>query len=432
MSKRSSRILDRALPLPLILAIFTCTFFVYRDLGLRMLFGYAALGAVLGLTLVQRCRGPLECSMVPRLALALGAVILLHYALPGARHDEDTFAYMVGMVICLGYVVLDRSEARSLRAAARVLYGSAMAMAAFVLVFSAFPQAYRNLAYPLLSDVAKITYDFFAPLGYGVSLGGYSYTDYVLFLGLAVCAAALLAPQRCGKRLAAILASMAWLGAAMVVLGRRGELLAALAAGAVLIFLLSSPKNRRRVLLYGGAGGVAAVGLVLLFLPQLGKVPFLSRYVQTVEQILAGVDFTSGRIPLLLSAWEGFCDAPVFGLGWGRYLDLSAKLGICNPDGSLFTDCHNIYLQFLCEMGLVGFVLTVVPVFWLLGRSVRCLLRSHRASDAAMLQLAALSFLIQFFLLFLGLYDPSFQKLVFWCFYALALLFLKGAEGGTR
>ena len=31
-----------------------------------------------------------------------------------------------------------------------------------------------------------------------------------------------------------------------------------------------------------------------------------------------------------------------------------------------------------------------------------------------------------------GLYDPSFQKIVFWCFYGLALVFLKGALAPRR
>ena len=47
--------------------------------------------------------------------------------------------------------------------------------------------------------------------------------------------------------------------------------------------------------------------------------------------------------------------------------------------------------------------------------------------DKTPLRFAVISFLLQFFLLFLGIYDPSFQKIVFWCFYALALLLLKAA-----
>ena len=42
--------------LTLILAIFTCTFFFYRDFGSRMLYGYAVLGLMLALHLFFRLK----------------------------------------------------------------------------------------------------------------------------------------------------------------------------------------------------------------------------------------------------------------------------------------------------------------------------------------------------------------------------------------
>ena len=53
--------------------------------------------------------------------------------------------------------------------------------------------------------------------------------------------------------------------------------------------------------------------------------------------------------------------------------------------------------------------------------------RAKKMEDTQPLRFICVSFLLQFFLLFLGLYDPSFQKIVFWCFYALALLFANAA-----
>ena len=47
--------------------------------------------------------------------------------------------------------------------------------------------------------------------------------------------------------------------------------------------------------------------------------------------------------------------------------------------------------------------------------------------DKLPLRFVAISFLLQVFLLTLGMYDPSFQKIVFWCFYALALMFANAA-----
>ena len=59
-------------------------------------------------------------------------------------------------------------------------------------------------------------------------------------------------------------------------------------------------------------------------------------------------------------------------------------------------------------------------------------LKKHPNSTARMLCIA--SFLVQSFLLILGIYDPNFQRVIFWCFYALAILMYLNAlelEGHT-
>ncbi len=413
-------------PLAAVLAVFTVTFFFYRDFGHRMIFGYALLGLVLMVHLLGRFRRrePIRLTPTVLAALALAGVIVLHFLLPGARRDADTASYIISMVICMAYLVFSPTGRDQGRWAERAMYWGAMGMAAFVVVFTLLPELFLTTVYPLLSDIAQRYYDFFQPQGYGVSLGTYSYTDYVLFLGIAVCCGELVNRKRVVENCLSILALLF----AMVVLGRRGELLAAGIAVGVLVLLLCSPRNRRRVFLFGGALGLGTVVLVLLFLPQLKAVPVLARYVETIEQLLSGEDITSGRGALMAVAVQGFRSAPIFGVGWGRYVDLSAQIGMCDTDGNLIEDCHNIYLQFACETGLVGAVLICLPIFFLLYRTCRVLVRAKNVRAETALGFASVSFLVQCFLLFLGLYDPSFQKIIFWGFYALALLFLRFAE----
>ena len=415
--------------LTLILAIFTCTFFFYRDFGYRMIYGYTVLGAVLALHMLDRLRRnePLGQTPATLAAAVLACMIVLQFLRPDARRDEDTISYLISMGICIAYVLCAPAETGSVRRSGGVMYVGAMAMAAFVIIFTFLPELFVQLVYPLLSETAQRYYDFFAPLGYGVSLGTYSYTDYVLYLGAAVCCADLAVKPRTTKRILGNSLSLAFIALAMVVLGRRGELLAALVAIGLLVLALCSRKKRRIILIAGSIAAVIAVALVLIFLPQLGRIPVLARYVETVEQILSGVDFSSGRGPLLAMAVTGFLSRPIFGMGWGQYVQLSAQVGMCDTDGNLIEDCHNIYLQFLCETGVVGTVLLLIPIFYLLITTCRLLRAAKQMEDKTPLRFVSTSFLIQFFLLFLGLYDPSFQKIVFWCFYALALLFLNAA-----
>ena len=415
--------------LMLILAIFTCTFFLYRDFGLRMIYGYAVLGVILALRWFDRLHRnePPQRTPVTLAAAVLACLILLQFLRPDARRDEDTLSYLISMVICIAYVAAAPTPVPAVRRAETAIYWGAMAMALFVVVFTLLPGLFLELVYPLLSETARRYYDFFAPLGYGVSLGGYSYSDYILYLGMAVCCADLAVKPRTERRIVRNSLSLAFLLLAMVILGRRGELLAALVATGLLVLALCSRRKRRIILLAGALCAIGGIALVLIFLPYLRQIPVLARYVETVEQILSGTDFTSGRGPLMAAAVKGFLAHPIFGLGWGQYLQLSAEIGMCDPNGKLMADCHNIYLQFLCETGVVGAVLLLIPIGYLLITACRMLRHAKAAGDPDALRFASVSFLIQFFLLFLGLYDPSFQKLVFWCFYALALLFLNAA-----
>ena len=422
--------------LTLILALFTCTFFFYRDFGSRMIYGYAVLGALLALHLLTRLRDadPLRQTPVTMAAGILALVIALHFLRPDARRDVDTISYLISMAICMAYVIAAPGESGGVRRACAAMYWGSMAMAAFVVVFTFLPELFLSLIYPLLSETAQRYYDFFAPLGYGVSLGTYSYTDYVLYLGLAVCCADLAVKPRTQKRILTNSLSLAFLLVAMVVLGRRGELLAAAVAIAALVLALCSRKKRRIILIAGSAFAALGAFLVIAFLPQLGQIPVLARYVETIEQLLSGGDISSGRGILMAMGWAGFLSRPLFGLGWGQYVQMSAQIGMCDTDGNLIEDCHNIYLQFLCETGIVGAIFLMLPIFYLLITTCRMLRHAKTMEDQAPLRFVAVSFLIQVFLLFLGLYDPSFQKIVFWCFYALALMFGNAAlvQSGWR
>lgn len=429
MNKPIPRILALADRLTAVLAVFTCTFFFYRDFGSRMLYGYAILGLVLMLHLLRRLRRdePPAASPVSMAAGLLALVIVAHFLRPDARRDVDTLSYIISMVICTAYVLAAPVRSADVLRAERVMHIGALGMAAFVVVFTLLPELFLTTVYPLLSQTAQRYYDFFQPLGYGVSLGTYSYTDYVLFLGIAVCCADLAVRPRTGWRIAANAGTLSAIALAMVVLGRRGELLAAAAAVLLLVLALCSRRKRQILLIAGSVLCALALTLVVIFLPQLRQIPVLARYVETVEQLLSGADITSGRGPLLAMAVMGFLSKPIFGMGWGQYIQLSAQVGMCDTDGNLIEDCHNIYLQFLCETGAAGAVMILIPIAYLFFTTCHMLRRAKYLEDKLPLGFACISFLIQFFLLFLGLYDPSFQKIVFWCFYALALLFLKAA-----
>lgn len=67
-------------------------------------------------------------------------------------------------------------------------------------------------------------------------------------------------------------------------------------------------------------------------------------------------DISNGRFKLYRIAWNFFLDAPVFGIGWREFS--KEVVNFYNQD-SVLRDAHNVFLQLLCETGIVGFSIFV-------------------------------------------------------------------------
>lgn len=413
------------IPLLLVLALFTATFFIYRDFGIRMLLGFGVLCLVLGAALVGRFvgRSPLEPHCVRGAMLALAAVIILNFLRPDSQHSADTISYVISMTVCTGFVWLWTENERECGRVLHLLLAAALALTALVLLYILFPEPIYNLLYPRLSPVAQHYFDYFLPKGYGMCLGGYTFTDYIIFCGIAVCWARLTAARKRSRKDLLWLGLIFLFGFAILALGRRGELLGAVVLCAAMVLLLCSPRMRI-VLIFGGGGGILLMlWLFVRFLPQFKEIDIFYRYVRTVENLVNGYDFTSGRTGLFSLAIAGFRSAPIFGIGFDKFYTLVNPL-LTDIEGNVMQDAHNIYLQMLCETGIVGTVLTLTPMLWLLVTTFRALRYAMELEDRSGTEPLTVSLLIQSYLLFLGLLDPTFQKIVFWCFYGLAAMLL--------
>ncbi len=143
----------------------------------------------------------------------------------------------------------------------------------------------------------------------------------------------------------------------------RGVYVAAAVVILIALLLRTTRANRLAV------GITSAVGLTSLPLGfyyisgQLGNVT-----PHTLNQLL------SGRIPLLIAAWNMFLDSPMFGQGYGSFSRLWAAYA---PSGwasaSLYTmtfSTHSTYLQILAETGILGFGL-YCAILWVAARNLK-------------------------------------------------------------
>ena len=112
-------------------------------------------------------------------------------------------------------------------------------------------------------------------------------------------------------------------------------------------------------------------------------------------------DVMSGRNVLSGIAWETFLQNPLFGIGWEKYPSMPVSRGM---------HTHNIYLELLCETGIVGF--TVFAAFF--GYALYTAFRNcRRAKSQEEKTSASFCLFMQIFFLLYGitgnpLYDPPY------------------------
>lgn len=167
--------------------------------------------------------------------------------------------------------------------------------------------------------------------------------------------------------------------------------------------------------------GIVAGVLVLFY-----TVPYtslLSEYTSGFFDHI-GTDVTNGRMEYWLYALALCATNPLFGIGWlGFRYNSGALLYTSTHEGFAqvgYVDAHNVYVQLLCETGVIGTVI-VVSIFIVFLRSTIVLYRKHKNDLSEPQQRAlATSFCFQVFCLIYGLtgnflYDRTCFIYIFGC-----------------
>ena len=171
----------------------------------------------------------------------------------------------------------------------------------------------------------------------------YSTNGMLLAMGMLVYACNLLNPS--GKKWMS-LGAFGVTAIAMLLTGKRGPLLA-VAFTLLLFYSLyhASDKNFAKKLLKF-FGVLLGIGMLLLVLYRF--VPALATFVTRFQETMSQGDVTMNRTSFWNLAWAQFKQHPLFGIGWFQFNRVSMEqLGI-----EAFA--HNIYLEILCENGVIG------------------------------------------------------------------------------
>lgn len=156
------------------------------------------------------------------------------------------------------------------------------------------------------------------------------------------------------------------------------------------------------------------VGQRLERILELVKVLFL--HADESESLLNKV--TSGRYSSFMAAWNYYKESPLRGKGWGYF----AKNYYNSYLGTYLTNVHNIYLQLLCDSGMIGFLSFVIPAFLTLRNNI-CLIKKDANNESEKI-VCRFALCMQLFFLLYGCSSVIFDAPLYYISYYIAIILM--------
>ena len=136
--------------------------------------------------------------------------------------------------------------------------------------------------------------------------------------------------------------------------------------------------------------------------------PFVRRLATSAIEAKSGGDFSDGRDELWSKAWALYNNNKVFGIGPSQYPKIS----------HMEMDVHNVYIQTLCELGIIGFVFLIFGIAYCLIKTMKLLIRSNKTP---LFNHVVLSLLIQIVYIIEGYSENVNTNLQSYMIYSLAI-----------
>lgn len=158
-------------------------------------------------------------------------------------------------------------------------------------------------------------------------------------------------------------------------------------------------KNRRINILLIVIAVIVFLFIIVQYVPSLAT--FVSRFAETEEE----GDITLGRTSVWRISLDIFKANPIIGIGWGQFIN----------KGYLSYNAHNIYVQLLCETGILGsiayycFFIYMFLKTWSLLKSLR---ENNEVSFKTRMLIFSLSYQV-FFLLYGFTGNPLYEQIMY-------------------
>lgn len=194
--------------------------------------------------------------------------------------------------------------------------------------------------------------------------------------------------------------------------GRRSEPLAFVVAVLLVLYITIDGRKKKNYIILGLS--VILIGIVVYFLILTNAITYNgeNRIIKSVFMLIHGADVSNGRNVLYGEAIRLFKEHPFVGIGWGGFRKYSRSIL------SMTTNVHNVYLQLLCEIGILGVAVLAVPFIALLVYSYKQL-KTYQYTDYY--QFVVFGFLMTIYLFVYSFLDNAFYHDEFWLLFAIVL-----------
>lgn len=148
------------------------------------------------------------------------------------------------------------------------------------------------------------------------------------------------------------------------------------------------------------------------------------RIIQFLEKLYSGQNTDSGRGPLQQFAIEEFNKHKLFGIGWRKFNSLTTSVYGYDFGHEVNFD----YLQWLCETGIIGFIMNIIPVLVTLGRTLLvCAKYVRNEKDLRIKWSVSLAIFSQFFTVMYAFIEIPFYDILVFAFYILSCIVINAA-----
>lgn len=206
---------------------------------------------------------------------------------------------------------------------------------------------------------------------------------------------------------------------ALILTGKRSILLCGLVSGLIIYIISGRASKRFRRFFF-------ALIIVLMLIQSIAFIAELFpgantivRIAKSIEGLIYGNDISSGRTRLYGYALIQFRSAPLLGIGWKHFNQLTTTL----YSYSAAHYVNNDYLQVLCETGVIGLICIYLPMFVFLIKTIRIYSKSQGLEIKGEAKLAlAFSLFVQLMYLLYSIFEIPLYDRAFFFMYILAVV----------